>query len=96
LSKEEMPSHTHIQNGHKHTQNPHYHTQNIASQTTWASGGAGSSVGQDQIRYAGTSNTGSATQTEELFTATNQNTGGGAAHNNLQPYITCYMWRRTE
>ena len=23
------------------------------------------------------------------------NTGGGAAHNNLQPYITCYMNKRT-
>ena len=22
-------------------------------------------------------------------------TGGGSAHNNLQPYITAYMWRRT-
>ncbi len=22
------------------------------------------------------------------------NTGGGGAHNNLQPYITCYMYRR--
>ena len=22
-------------------------------------------------------------------------TGGSAAHSNLQPYITCYMWKRT-
>lgn len=27
---------------------------------------------------------------------TTTNTGGGAPHNNLQPYITCYMWLRTE
>lgn len=28
-------------------------------------------------------------------THTIQSAGGGAAHNNLQPYITCYMWKRT-
>ena len=26
---------------------------------------------------------------------TTSSTGGGQAHNNLQPYIVAYMWRRT-
>lgn len=29
------------------------------------------------------------------MTAKTVSTGGGSAHNNLQPYITCYMWKRT-
>ena len=39
---------------------------------------------------------------EEVATAFGSNTsltliniGGGSGHNNLQPYITCYMWKRT-
>ena len=26
---------------------------------------------------------------------THTSNGGGGSHNNLQPYITCYMWKRT-
>ncbi len=36
-------------------------------------------------------------QTTEGFRANKgimNNTGGNAPHNNLQPYITCYMWKR--
>ena len=27
-------------------------------------------------------------------TSTTANTGGGQAHNNLQPYFTCYIWEK--
>ena len=30
-----------------------------------------------------------------LSVSATNNTGGGDSHNNLQPYITCYMWKRT-
>ena len=35
------------------------------------------------------------TQATDLATAVNQNAGGGAVHNNLQPYIVIHMWKRT-
>lgn len=31
----------------------------------------------------------------EVGNYTTENTGGGQSHNNLQPYITVYIWRRT-
>ena len=38
---------------------------------------------------------GSTTAANNSTTATNQSTGGDGAHNNIQPSITVYMWKRT-
>lgn len=75
LSVAEMPSHT-------HTQNPHSHEIDTAGTALKyilrASPGTGSGMG-------GMGGTGAAFNATAA-TATNQNTGGGGAHNNLQPY----------
>lgn len=75
----EMPSHSHLQNAHAH---------NVDSGTS--TGGGPASLVRDAAvslvaGYPATNNT----------TATNQNTGGGGAHNNLPPYRTLHYIMKT-
>lgn len=86
LSIAQMPSHTHTQNAHNHSQNPHTHViprhDTGNDQTIGANRGYVTSGGHHPTIV-----TNPTTATNIATTATNQNTGGGGSHNNIQPSI---------
>lgn len=102
LTVAEMPSHSHIQNAHNHSQNAHNHTNNPNTNFhmfRWGAGdGANVYLPGPQVSAGAPPNNelgaaqgvsqgvSSVIATNVAATATNQNTGGGAAHNNMPPY----------
>lgn len=87
LTMGEMPSHSHniFVKSREITGNPYYPTEQGVIMTNVASGTAISAP----VPGLGSSYNGGVGQ----FGMTS--VGGDASHNNLQPYITCYMWKRT-
>lgn len=97
LTVAQMPAHTHTQNAHNHSASSgsagsHSHT--VFGTQTNAGGSNGVGVGDLVAGNVGynysTSTEGSHSHSVSVSNATavNQNTGGGSAHNNLQPYLT--------
>jgi len=66
----------------------HTHTQNSHSHSTIVLIGCGNGVSGEDGSYVQGGNTSGAT-------ATNQNTGGGAAHENKPPYASVYFIIKT-
>ena len=101
-------SHNHTQNAHTHTQNAHSHSTQPAGNDSArfvhtrsglnANFARGIEIGLNFTEFSTTANATAtnqnATAVNQATTATNQNTGGGGAHSSMQPWITCFMWKR--
>lgn len=84
LTSAEMPTHTHTQNAHGHDLGP---GQSFGMSFGGNTGAFTTLIAQVQYINQGSYQ---GPYSANSTTATNQNTGGGEAHNNMQPYIVMH------
>jgi len=107
LMQAEMPSHSHTVNSHSHgvgtlataSAGAHGHSTGISTSSNTANAGSNNVARFQNTNDVPTFPGGVHSHTISGSTATaspaTNSIGSGTAHNNLQPYITCFMWRRT-
>lgn len=89
LSMNEMPAHSHnISNSGNHT---HYFYGSNSNNGQFTEGDGIDTEGNSHS----TNNERFLTSSAGYHTHTISNSGGGKAHNNMPPYLVCYIWQRT-
>jgi microcystin-dependent protein len=91
LTEAQLASHNHSQNSHSHSQNGHSHTvSTVGTGTPSTYRLISSSSGPQQA----TQDTSTVAPAINGTTAANNPAGSNQAHNNLQPYLTKYIFQR--